>query len=221
MPLDYEEFSTKCDAMSIEELHKEWNNYTRQISGGATTTTLSVTFAPLTMGASLIGLGLSAPRIHNARKKRAIIEAHLQACGTTYHTRKRDVMGAMALSTTIGGITLGMAPAGAHEMGMMAAEHAIHAIAGNPHTVEAVAHVALDGVGSVMEEKHDKKTHEKSLQRLRAKAAMMEKKKGGLAPPAYDASGVSDDDDVDIMEIEKLLKELKKRKRPIVTVREL
>lgn len=75
MPFDFKEYQTKCDGMSTEQLHKEWENYTRQVSGGATSTATSVLFAPVTGGISLVGLGLSAPKIHNARKKREIIEA--------------------------------------------------------------------------------------------------------------------------------------------------
>lgn len=76
---------------------KEWENYTRQLSGGATSTTLSVGFAHLTLGASLVGLGLSAPRIHNARKKRAIVEERLRQLEMEARTRKRDVLGPVAL----------------------------------------------------------------------------------------------------------------------------
>ena len=165
----------KCDKMTVDELHHEWNNYTRHVAGGATSTTLSVGFAPITMGASLIGVGLSAPRIHNARKKRAIIEAHLQARGTTHHTRKRDVAGPMALSTAIGGLTLGLAPAGADVVGAHAAEQGFHTIAGNPEMLKIGAHMALDGAGTAVEHKHDKKHHENALQKLRDSVAMKEK----------------------------------------------
>lgn len=113
MPFDYEEYQKKCNTLTTEQLHKEWENYTRQISGGATSTATSVLFSPLTGGISLVGLGLSAPRIHNARKKREIIEAGLQARGTTHNTRKRDVIAPMAVAGTLGGLTLGLAGPGA------------------------------------------------------------------------------------------------------------
>jgi hypothetical protein len=92
MPFDFEEYQKKCDGLTTEQLHREWENYTRQIAGGATSTATSVMFSPFTGGVSLLGIGLSAPRIHNARKKREIIEAGLQARGTTHNTRKRDVI---------------------------------------------------------------------------------------------------------------------------------
>ncbi len=107
MPFDYEKYQNKCDGMTTEQLQKEWENYTRQISSGATGTATSVLFSPLTAGISLVGLGINAPRIHNARKKREIIEAGLQSRGTTHHTRTRDVLGPMAVSGAISGLTLG------------------------------------------------------------------------------------------------------------------
>ena len=85
----------------------------KSYSGTASSTATAVLFSPLTAGISLVGLGLSAPRIHNARKKRAIIEAKLQAHGQTHNTRKRDVIAPMAISGTIGGLTLGLAGPGA------------------------------------------------------------------------------------------------------------
>lgn len=98
--------------MTTQQLNKEWENYTRQISSGATGTTTSVLAAPFTAGISLVGLGVSAPQIHNARKKREIIEAALQNQGTTHKTRTRDVVGAMALTGGIGGLTMGLMPSG-------------------------------------------------------------------------------------------------------------
>jgi len=109
MPFDYDDYKKKCDTLTTEQLHKEWENYTRQIAGGATSTATSVLLSPLTAGISLMGLGLSAPRIHNARKKREIIQAGLEARGGTHNTRKRDVIAPMAVAGTISGLTFGLA----------------------------------------------------------------------------------------------------------------
>lgn len=133
-------------------------NYTRQISGGATSTATAVLFSPLTAGISLVGLGLSAPRIHNARKKRAIIEAKLQAHGQTHNTRKRDVIAPMAISGAIGGLTLGLAGPGAD---MIAGE------AVGKGAEYAAAHVALDATGAVVEHKHDDHSKKKANQRMK------------------------------------------------------
>lgn len=113
MPFDYEDYQKKCDGLTAEELHKEWENYTRQIAGGATSTATSVLFSPFTAGISLVGIGLSAPRIHNARKKREIIQAGLEARGETHNTRKRDVIAPMAVAGTLSSLTLGLAGPGA------------------------------------------------------------------------------------------------------------
>ncbi len=157
MPFDYDEYQKKCDGLTIEQLHAEYENYTRQLAGGATSTATSVLFSPFTAGISLVGLGLSAPRVHNARKKREIIEAGLQARGATHHTRKRDVIAPMAVAGTLGTITLGLAGPGAD---MIAGE-----VVG--HGVEyAASHVVLDATGAIVEHKHDSRTHKKAHQKL-------------------------------------------------------
>lgn len=151
MPFDFDGYQSKCDGLTTEQLHREWENYTRQISGAATSTATAVLFSPLTAGISLVGLGLSAPRIHNARKKRQIIEAKLQSHGQTHVTRKRDVIAPVAVSGTIGGLTLGLAGPGAD---MIAGEAVGHGMG------YAASHVALDATGAVVEHKHT--NHEKT-----------------------------------------------------------
>ena len=158
MPFDYEEYQQKCNTLTTEQLHKEWENYTRQISGGATSTATSVLFSPLTGGISLVGLGLSAPRIHNARKKREIIEAGLQARGTTHNTRKRDVIAPMAVAGTLGGLTLGLAGPGADMIAGAAVGHGVE---------YAVSHAALDATGAVLEHSHDEHSKKKADEKLK------------------------------------------------------
>lgn len=158
MPFDYEEYQKKCNTLTTEQLHKEWENYTRQIAGGATSTATSVLFTPLTAGISLVGLGLSAPRIHNARKKREIIEAGLQARRTTHNTRKRDVIAPMAVAGTIGGLTLGLAGPGADMIAGAAVGHGME---------YAVSHAALDATGAVIEHSHDEHSKKKADEKLK------------------------------------------------------
>jgi hypothetical protein len=157
MPFDYVQYQQKVNTLSTEQLHKEWENYTRQIAGGATSTATSVLFSPVTGGVSLIGLGLSAPRIHNARKKREIIEAGLQLRGETHNTRKRDVIAPMAVAGVISGLTLGLAAPGAEMLG---------AEAGAKGMEYVVAHAALDGTGAILEQKHDDHTKKKGEAKL-------------------------------------------------------
>lgn len=131
MPFDYANYQEKCNGMTAEELQKEWENYTRQISSGATSTATSILLMPLTAGISAVGLGISAPKIHNARKKREIIEAGLRARGTTHHTRTGDVLAPMAISGIIGGLTLGLVPPGASDFAALAAGRAVEIAATN------------------------------------------------------------------------------------------
>ena len=151
---------------SEPRLHREWENYTRQISGGATSTAASVLFSPFTAGVSLVGLGLSGPRIHNARKKREIIEAGLKERGTTHHTRKRDVVAPMAIAGTLSGLTLGLAAPGA-DMIVGAAGGHVAGMAVSHAAVETAAHIGLETTGAVAEHTHDKHEKKKADVKLR------------------------------------------------------
>lgn len=175
MPFNYAEYQNKTSQMSTEQLQKEWENYTRQIAGGATSTATSVLFSPLTAGISLMGLGLSAPRIHNARRKREIIEKGLQERGSTHDTRTKDVVGSMALSGAISVATLGLA-------GPLADAAAGEAVGKGAEY--AVAHLALDGVGEAIEHKHGGHLKSKAEQELKMKAMQAQ-----LANMAYQNGG--------------------------------
>jgi len=157
MPFDYKEYQRKCDSLTAEQLQAEYENYTRQLAGGATSTATSVLLSPFTAGVSLVGIGLSAPRVHNARKKREIIEAGLQARGETHRTRKRDVLAPVAVAGTLSGLTLGLAGPGADMIAGQAVGHGME---------YAASHVALDASGALVEHKHDKRTHQKAHQKL-------------------------------------------------------
>lgn len=123
MPFDFKKYDEKCYGLSVEELQREWQHYTRLITGAATSTTVSGLALPLTMGVSTIGIALAAPAIHNARLKREIVERHLNRHNTTHVTRKRDVLGGAAISGTIGVVTLGVGTLGADAIAAQGAEH--------------------------------------------------------------------------------------------------
>ena len=156
MPFDFKKFDAKCANMTVDELQREWEHYTRLISGSATSTAVSGAAIPFTLGVSVIGVGLAAPAIHNARKKREIIERHLQRLGTTHHTRKRDVLTPMAISGTVGLVTLGVGSAGADAVMNQAVEHQMTSVAANEIAVKATVHLAVDGVAMAGEEHHMK-----------------------------------------------------------------
>ncbi|CZS97972.1 uncharacterized protein RAG0_06857 [Rhynchosporium agropyri] len=156
----------------------------RARSGGATSTATAILFSPLTAGISLVGLGQSTPRIHNARKKRAIIEAKLQTHGQTPSTRKRDVIAPMAMFGTIGGLTLGLAGPGADLIaGEAAGKGAEYAAAQRAFPdrfyllgmiVEFLkqlqsfhmSDIALDATGAIIEDRYDGHSKKKADQRM-------------------------------------------------------
>ncbi|RYP71339.1 hypothetical protein DL770_008146 [Monosporascus sp. CRB-9-2] len=154
MPFDFKAYDAKCNGLTPEELQREWEHYTRLISGASTSTAVSGLAVPFTLGVSTIGVAMAAPAIHNARKKRDIIEKHLQKHGRTHVTRKRDVVGSMAVSGTIGIVTLGVGTAGADAVATAGAEHGISAIVENETAIKIVTHAALDGVGMGIEHAH-------------------------------------------------------------------
>ncbi|KDN60885.1 hypothetical protein CSUB01_04785 [Colletotrichum sublineola] len=154
MPFDFKAYDAKCNGLTPEELQREWEHYTRLISGASTSTAVSGMAIPFTLGVSTIGVAMAAPAIHNARKKREIIEKHLQKYGLTHHTRKRDVLGSMAVSGTIGVVTLGVGTMGADAVATAGAEHGISAIVENDTAIKVVTHAALDGVGLGIEHAH-------------------------------------------------------------------
>ncbi|KAK3395117.1 hypothetical protein B0H63DRAFT_492118 [Podospora didyma] len=170
MPFDFKKYDAKCAALSAEELQREWEHYTRLISGAATSTTVSGLAIPFTLGVSMIGVGMAAPAIHNARKKREIIEKHLQKHGTTHHTRKRDVVSSMAISGTIGVVTLGVGSAGADAVATVGAEHGISAIVENETAIKIVTHAALDGAGMGIEHMYTHHKKERDAEKAFKKA---------------------------------------------------
>ena len=122
MPFDFKKYDEKCQGMGQDELQREWQHYTRLISGSSTSTTVSALAIFLTSGISIIGVGLSAPAIHNARKKRNIIEKHLNELETTHRTRKRDVIFGVAVSGAISTATLGVGGASTDIVAVAGAE---------------------------------------------------------------------------------------------------
>ncbi|KAJ4328815.1 hypothetical protein N0V84_000602 [Fusarium piperis] len=179
MPFDFKAYDEKCRGLSLEELQREWEHYTRLISGAATSTAVSGIAIPLTLGVSTIGVAMAAPAIHNARKKREIIERHLNRHQATHHTRKRDVLGSMAVSGTIGVVTLGVGSMGADAVATAGAEHGIQSIVANETAIKIATHAALDGAGMAIEHKH--------TDRLKKKDAFKAFKKAGVFQAVQDA----------------------------------
>ncbi|KAK3899685.1 hypothetical protein C8A05DRAFT_46303 [Staphylotrichum tortipilum] len=174
MPFDFKKYDQKCAGMDQEELQREWQHYTRLISGASTSTAVSGLALPLTAGISVIGVGLAAPAIHNARKKRDIIERHLNRLGTTHSTRKRDVLSGVAVSGTIGVVTLGVGSMGADAVATAGAEHGISAIVENETAIKIVTHTALDGAGMGLEHMYTHHVKAREAQKAFEKAGVFQ-----------------------------------------------
>ncbi|KAH6986975.1 hypothetical protein EDB80DRAFT_731205 [Ilyonectria destructans] len=179
MPFDFKSYDEKCNGLTPEELQREWQHYTRLISGAATSTAVSGIAVPFTLGVSTIGVAMAAPAIHNARKKREIIEKHLNKHNATHTTRKRDVLGSVAFSGTIGVVTLGVGSMGADAVATSGAEHGISAIMENETAIKIVTHAALDGAGMAAEHAH--------TSRLKKKDAFKAFKAAGVFTAVKDA----------------------------------
>ncbi|RGP62975.1 hypothetical protein FSPOR_8959 [Fusarium sporotrichioides] len=174
MPFDFKAYDQKCQGLTLEELQREWEHYTRLISGAATSTAVSGCAIPLTLGVSTIGVAMAAPAIHNARKKREIIERHLNRLNATHHTRKRDVLGSMAVSGTIGVVTLGVGTMGADAVATAGAEHGIQSIVANETAIKIVSHAALDGAGMAVEHAHTDHLKKKDAKKAFQKAGVFQ-----------------------------------------------
>ncbi|KAF6804222.1 hypothetical protein CSOJ01_10360 [Colletotrichum sojae] len=174
MPFNFKAYDAKCNGLTPEELQREWEHYTRLISGASTSTAVSGMAIPFTLGVSTIGVAMAAPAIHNARKKRDIIEKHLQKHGMTHVTRKRDVLGSMAVSGTIGVMTLGVGTMGADAVATAGAEHGIAAVVENETAIKVVTHAALDGVGMGIEHAHTSHLKKKDVHKAFQKAGVFQ-----------------------------------------------
>ncbi|KAM0550284.1 hypothetical protein ACHAPJ_008954 [Fusarium lateritium] len=174
MPFDFKAYDQKCQGLTLEELQREWEHYTRLISGAATSTAVSGVAIPLTLGISTIGVAMAAPAIHNARKKREIIERHLNRLNATHHTRKRDVLGSMAVSGTIGVVTLGVGSMGTEAIATAGAEHGIQAVIANETAIKIVSHAALDGAGMAVEHAHTGHLKKKDARKAFQKAGVFQ-----------------------------------------------
>ena len=174
MPFDFVAYDQKCAGLTAEELQREWQHYTRLITGAATSTTVSGLALPLTLGVSSVGIAMAAPAIHNARKKREIIERHLQRHNAHHVTRKRDVLGGAAVSGTIGVVTLGVGTMGADVVAQQGAEHGINAIVANETAIKVVTHAALDGVGMGVEHMHTNHIKKREAKKAFEKAGVFQ-----------------------------------------------
>lgn len=99
----FEQFDELCGTLDSHELQLKWQHYTRSMSAASTSTAVATLAIGPTGGVSAIGAMIAGPLLHNARKKRQIIERHMNSRGLKPETRNKDIYIPMAVSGTIGG----------------------------------------------------------------------------------------------------------------------
>ncbi|KAG6359660.1 hypothetical protein INS49_013183 [Diaporthe citri] len=97
----FDEFDDLCGELDGEQLQLKWQHYTRALSAASTSTAVATLAAGPTGGVSMIGAMIAGPLIHNARKKRQIIEHHMSIRGIEPETRNKDIYGPMGFSAIV------------------------------------------------------------------------------------------------------------------------
>jgi len=143
----------------------EWNHYTRLISGSAASTTLAGSAVIFTAGVSLIGVAIGSAGIHNARKKRKIIEQHLARYREKPTTRMQDVMGSAAFNGAVGITTLGLGTLGAEKVLELGIEHGVFGGAAETG-VKVATGVVVNGVNVAADDRYHKSKKKKAEKRI-------------------------------------------------------
>lgn len=151
----FDEFDALCGELDGEQLQLKWQHYTRALSAASTSTAVATLAAGPTGGVSMIGAMIAGPLIHNARKKRQIIEHHMSIRGIKPETRNKDIYGPMGFSAVLGGATMGIGSVGAELLAV--------------DTVTKIAsHAAIDVGVTAAEDKHSQREHEKEIDKAGA-----------------------------------------------------
>lgn len=151
----FDEFDALCGELDGEQLQLKWQHYTRALSAASTSTAVATLAAGPTGGVSMIGAMIAGPLIHNARKKRQIIEHHMSIKGIEPETRNKDIYGPMGFSAVLGGATMGIGSVGAELLAV--------------DTVTKIAsHAAIDAGVTAVEDKHSQREHAKEMDKAGA-----------------------------------------------------
>lgn len=146
----FDEFDALCADLDADQLQLKWQHYTRALSAASSSTAVATLAAAPTGGISMIGAIIAGPLMHNARKKRQIIERHMSALDVTPETRKKDIVGPALLSGFLGGATAGI--------GMGAEALAVD------KATKIIGHVVADGIMTKVEDARAAKEHAKEIQ---------------------------------------------------------
>ncbi|KAJ0109071.1 hypothetical protein J7T55_002263 [Diaporthe amygdali] len=166
----FDEFDTLCGELDGDQLQLKWQHYTRALSAASTSTAVATLAAGPTGGVSMIGAMIAGPLIHNARKKRQIIEHHMSIKGIEPETRNKDVYGPMAFSAVLGGATMGIGSVGAE---LLAVDTA----------TKIVSHAAIDAGVTAVEDKHSQREHEKEMNKAGAQLVRANTANASLGAP--------------------------------------
>ncbi|CAN8095497.1 unnamed protein product [Discula destructiva] len=145
----FDEFDALCADLDADQLQLKWQHYTRALSAASSSTAVATLAAGPTGGISMIGAMIAGPLMHNARKKREIIEKHMTALGVEPETRKKDIYGPALISGILGGATAGI--------GMGAEALAVD------KATKIIGHVVGDVVLTKVEERHANREHAKEV----------------------------------------------------------
>lgn len=151
----FDEFDALCGELDGEQLQLKWQHYTRALSAASTSTAVATLAAGPTGGVSMIGAMIAGPLIHNARKKRQIIERHMSIRGIEPETRNKDIYGPMGFSAVLGGATMGVGSLGAELLAV-------------DTMTKIVSHAALDAGVTAAEDKHSQREHDKEIEKAGA-----------------------------------------------------
>ncbi|KKY31227.1 hypothetical protein UCDDA912_g08830 [Diaporthe ampelina] len=104
---------------------------------------------------------IAGPLIHNARKKRQIIEHHMSIRSIEPETRNKDIHGPMGFSAALGGATMVFGSLGAEFL-------AIDTV------TNIVSHAAIDAGVAAAEDNHSQREHEKETDKAGARIVLLE-----------------------------------------------
>lgn len=89
----FAEFDAQCSELNADQLQQRWQHYTRALSAASTSTAVATLAAAPAGGISMIGAMIAGPLVHNARKKRHIIEKHMGLKGVAPDTQNSENYG--------------------------------------------------------------------------------------------------------------------------------
>lgn len=135
------EFDAQCSELDADQLQLKWQHYTRALSAASTSTAVSTLTTRPTGAISMIGAMIAGPLIHNASKKRDIVQRHMESKGSAPDTRNEGIYGPAALSEMPGRASAGVGSVRAEAQAL-------------DTVTELVSHVVLDGALAKAENKH-------------------------------------------------------------------